>query len=588
MQELTVRSESIQRIYNYYLENTLIVNRRYQRKLVWSIEEKASFIDSIIKSYPVPLILLAESNDDSGRIFEIIDGMQRINAVTAFVENEFAVNGAYFNLETMAETKLQKDSGQLVQKEPMLDRKICAEFVSYVFPMSTYKGASEAEIDEVFRRINANGKHLSRQEIRQAGALSNFADIVRQISSEIRGDTSLSNRVELNNMKKISITSKDLPYGINVDDVFWVASAIIRREQVRESKDEEIVADIIAAMLLDEMPASSSNILDEFYSLKAATKRSMELEKKIRIQSVDNVKSNFFRVFDEIKELLEIAGKTFNNLISKDKTFDKVPRYYQIVFLALYKLLVEENKKVNSQYDLLQIMDGITANIQLSKGGGNWSATERENSINAIVGMIGKCFVDNLDDPAIVKWSTEFETILKQSQIEQGCFDFKIGFCDLRTGEFNEKAFLKGIKTLTAMANKGTGSVGYVIAGVADKKEDAECIEKKYRKYEAIVRENYYITGLNYDIDALKLSADRYFQKLIQILEKAPIEEKYKSYIGNNIKFLRYGDKDILVMKVMGLDSPAIYDNEYYQRMGANVDKIEVKDMSELFSRFKR
>lgn len=588
MQELTVRSESIQRIYNYYLENTLIVNRRYQRKLVWSIEEKASFIDSIIKSYPVPLILLAESNDDSGRIFEIIDGMQRINAVTAFVENEFAVNGAYFNLETMAETKLQKDSGQLVQKEPMLDRKICAEFVSYVFPMSTYKGASESEIDEVFRRINANGKHLSRQEIRQAGALSNFADIVRQISSEIRGDTSLSNRVELNNMKKISITSKDLPYGINVDDVFWVASAIIRREQVRESKDEEIVADIIAAMLLDEMPASSSNILDEFYSLKAVTKRSMELEEKIRIQSVDNVKSNFFRVFDEIKELLEIAGKTFNNLISKDKTFDKVPRYYQIVFLALYKLLVEENKKVNSQYDLLQIMDGITANIQMSKGGGNWSATERENSINAIVGMIGKCFVDNLDDPAIVKWSTEFETILKQSQIEQGCFDFKIGFCDLRTGEFNEKAFLKGIKTLTAMANKGTGSVGYVIAGVADKKEDAECIEKKYRKYEAIVRENYYITGLNYDIDALKLSADRYFQKLIQILEKAPIEEKYKSYIGNNIKFLRYGDKDILVMKVMGLDSPAIYDNEYYQRMGANVDKIEVKDMSELFSRFKR
>ena len=588
MQELTVRSESIQRIYNYYLENTLIVNRRYQRKLVWSIEEKASFIDSIIKSYPVPLILLAESNDDSGRIFEIIDGMQRINAVTAFVENEFAVNGAYFNLETMAETKLQKDSGQLVQKEPMLDRKICAEFVSYVFPMSTYKGASESEIDEVFRRINANGKHLSRQEIRQAGALSNFADIVRQISSEIRGDTSLSNRVELNNMKKISITSKDLPYGINVDDVFWVASAIIRREQVRESKDEEIVADIIAAMLLDEMPASSSNILDEFYSLKAVTKRSMELEEKIRIQSVDNVKSNFFRVFDEIKELLEIAGKTFNNLISKDKTFDKVPRYYQIVFLALYKLLVEENKKVNSQYDLLQIMDGITANIQLSKGGGNWSATERENSINAIVGMIGKCFFDNLDDPAIVKWSTEFETILKQSQIEQGCFDFKIGFCDLRTGEFNEKAFLKGIKTLTAMANKGTGSVGYVIAGVADKKEDAECIEKKYRKYEAIVRENYYITGLNYDIDALKLSADRYFQKLIQILEKAPIEEKYKSYIGNNIKFLRYGDKDILVMKVMGLDSPAIYDNEYYQRMGANVDKIEVKDMSELFSRFKR
>jgi len=588
MQELTVRSESIQRIYNYYLENTLIVNRRYQRKLVWSIEEKAAFIDSIIKSYPVPLILLAESNDDRRTMFEIIDGMQRLNAITAFIENEFSVNGEYFNLEAMAETKLQKDHGQLVQKEPVLDRKVCAEIVAYVFPMSTYKGASESEIDEVFRRINANGKHLSRQEIRQAGALSNFADLVRQISSEIRGDTSLNNRVALNNMKKISITSKDLPYGINVDDVFWVSSSIIRREQVRESKDEEIIADIVATMLLDEIPASSSNILDEFYSLKMVTKRSIELEERIRIKSVDNVKSEFFKVFDEIKELLEIVGKSFNNLISKDRAFDKVPRYYQIIFLAFYKLLVKENKKVNSQYDLLKIMDGITANVQLSKGGGNWSATERENSINAIVGMIDKCFVNNLDDPAIVKWSTEFETILKQSRIEQGCFDFKIGFCDLKTGEFNEKAFQKCIKTLTAMANKGTGSVGYVIAGVADKKEDAKCIEEKNGKYKTIVKEDYYITGLNYDIDILKISADRYFQRLIQIIEKEPIEEKYKSYIGNNIKFLRYGDKDILVMRVMGLDSPAIYNNEYYQRMGANVNKIQVKEMSELFGRFKK
>lgn len=103
MQELTVRSESVQRIYNYYLEHTLIVNRRYQRKLVWSIEEKASFIDSIINSYPVPLILLAESKNEDKLILEIIDGMQRLNAITAFIENEFAVGGKYFDLEAMAE-----------------------------------------------------------------------------------------------------------------------------------------------------------------------------------------------------------------------------------------------------------------------------------------------------------------------------------------------------------------------------------------------------------------------------------------------------------------------------------------------------
>lgn len=448
------------------------------------------------------------------------------------------------------------------------------------------KGASEHEIDEVFRRINANGKHLSRQEIRQAGAISGYADIVRKLASEIRGDVSLNDRVILNKMKNISITSRNLDYGINVDDVFWVSSAIIRREQVRESKDEEIIAEIVATMLLENIPATSSNILDEYYGLKANSKRANELEERIRVHSADIVRKNFIKVFDEIKDLLKMAGKTFNALISKDRTFDKVPRYYQVIFLAFYKLLVIENKKINSQYELLKLLDGITANVKLSQGGGNWSAVERENAINAVKGIIEKCFIDNSEDPAVQKWSTEFETILMQSKVEHNCFDYKIGFCDLRTGEFNEAAYKKCIKTLTAMANKGKGKVGYVIAGVADKVEDIEELKDSPCYAPPIEKNGYYVVGLDFDSEQMGISADRYFQKLVQILDKEPIDEKYKSYIGNNIRFIDYGGKSVLIMKIEGLDTPAIYDNQFYQRKGANLDKIEPKDMSMLFSRF--
>ncbi|MBQ6996421.1 MAG: DUF262 domain-containing protein [Lachnospiraceae bacterium] len=586
MQDLTVRSESVQRIYGYYLEQQLVVNRRYQRKLVWSVEEKASFIDSIRKNYPVPLILLAESKGIEGDVLEIIDGMQRLNSITSFIENEFSVDGYYFDLETMAETKLMKDEGVLIQKEPLLGRKECAGITSYVLPMSTYKGASEAEIDEVFRRINANGKHLSKQEIRQAGALSLFAELVRVISSEIRGDVSLNSRLVLNNMREISITSRELNYGINVDEVFWVKSAIIRREQVRESKDEEIIAEIIAAMLFDEIPASSSKILDEYYSLKAINKRAIELEEKIKLRTVDGIKKDFFVVFDVIKGLLNVAGTNFNSLISKDRTFDKVPRYFQIVFLAFYKLIVKENKKIISQFELLKVLDGITANVRLSRGGGNWSAVERDKGINAIVGMIDKCFVENTEDPAIVKWSTELETILKQSNIEQTCFDFKLGFCDIKSGAFNEETYKKCIKTLTAMANRGKNAIGYVIAGVADKKEDADKLQIKSEDYSFIKREGYYITGLNHDIDCMGMSGDKYFQRLIQLLEQEPISDEYKAYIGGNVRLLEYGGKLVLLMKIKGLNEPAIYDNAYYQRMGANLDKIEPRQMKELFERF--
>lgn len=587
MQELTVRSESVQRLYNFYTEEKLVVNRRYQRKLVWSVEEKEAFIDSIVKEYPVPMILLAENEEDGNRVLEIIDGMQRLNAIVSFIENEITLNGLYFDLETMAETKMQKDEGTLSQKQPVLDRKICAKLVSYVFPISTYKGASEDEIDEVFRRINANGKHLSRQEIRQAGAISKFADIVRKISSEIRGDVSLNDRVILNKMKLISITSKELNYGINVDDVFWVDSSIIRREQVRESKDEEIIAEIVASMVLTEMPATSSMILDEYYGLKENSKRKTELDERIILHGEENVRRNFFAVFDEIKELLKISGKTFNALISKDRTFDKVPRYYQVIFLAFYRLMITENKKITSQYEIIKLLDGITANVKLSQGGGNWSATERENSINAVAGIIKKHFVDNTEDPAIIKWSTEFETILMQSKVEQSCFDYKIGFCDLITGIFNEEAFKKCIKTLTAMANKGKGSIGYVIAGVADKKEDAEKLHVQDSTIEIIEKNGFSIVGLEYDMKKQNISQDRYYQKLIQIIDKEPIDDKYKAYIGTNVRLINYANKAVLILKIIGLDTPSIYDNDFYQRMGANIHKIEPKDMGNLFDRFK-
>ena len=68
---------SIQALYRYYRDGLLVVNRQYQRKLVWTVAEKQNLIDSILKNYPLPLFLLAEklSLNDGKPIFEIIDGM---------------------------------------------------------------------------------------------------------------------------------------------------------------------------------------------------------------------------------------------------------------------------------------------------------------------------------------------------------------------------------------------------------------------------------------------------------------------------------------------------------------------------------
>jgi uncharacterized protein with ParB-like and HNH nuclease domain len=90
-QELTVRGESVETTYRNFRQAKYWVNRRYQRKLIWTMEEKQGFIDSLIRGFPVPIVLLAESTSQGSNL-EIIDGMQRLNAVVSFIENDYAVD----------------------------------------------------------------------------------------------------------------------------------------------------------------------------------------------------------------------------------------------------------------------------------------------------------------------------------------------------------------------------------------------------------------------------------------------------------------------------------------------------------------
>jgi hypothetical protein len=88
--------------------------------------------------------------------------MQRLNAVFGFIENEYAVNGHFFDLNTMAETKALLDAGEIKQREPLLAREACVAIASYTIPLSIYEFAGDGDVDEVFRRINSGGRKLSR------------------------------------------------------------------------------------------------------------------------------------------------------------------------------------------------------------------------------------------------------------------------------------------------------------------------------------------------------------------------------------------------------------------------------------------
>jgi hypothetical protein len=592
-QDLTVKGESVEKTYGNYIANRYLVNRKYQRKLVWTLEEKRKFIDSILKGYPVPIILLAEVRKNERTVYEIIDGMQRLNALMGFIENEYAVNGQFFEIESMAQSKQRLDDTILEQREPKMDRDASVRIASYTVPVSVYEAGRENEIDEVFRRINSGGRQLSKQELRTAGATGYFAQAVRIISSKIRGDASFGDELLLNEMKKISITSKDLStYGIDINEIFWVKHKVLTKEQVRESKDEEIIADILAYTLLGTSTSSRSEFLNDYYfgpqgSNKSAAARYNAVELEVQKNTVETVEQDFQRVIDVIKQILDVSGKTFDQVILGGNT-TRAPRYFQVVFLALYKLVILENKEVIDFNGLVNFMDGSGNTIRIPTGG-RWSANDRTAVIRGVAAGYEDYFqVVKTRNPATEKWITKLETILTSSYVEQNSYDFKQGFLLLKDSnvKFDDKAFEKIMKTLVGIANIRQGTTGYVIVGIADKKATATRIKALYdvtaRKYD-----RFFITGLEHEASALGKSLDELYQLVVDKVRRSKVSDPLRSFIARNIKFVNYYEKIVFVFETTAQEKPSSYDGVYYTRYGNQLD-AEAVDQAGLFDFFSR
>lgn len=279
--DLKVEKINIIDLYDEYVSGTLSINRRYQRKLVWDLQEKKDFIDTLMRHYPMPLILLASYRflDNSEKRTEIIDGLQRLESIFSFIFGKYKIefNGfnGYFNLDAIPGFGSKIRGAELNQNIPVLPLNLCESFLRYNIPCSITE-TDATNIDEIFRRINSKGRKLSKQDLRQAGVTGNFADIVRKTASYIRGDYTESDLISVKNIELYSLNNKELDYGIDINDTFWVKKKIINQKQLRNSKDEEIIAHIYIYLLTKGKHSSSSNILEYAYSINNNLKSTLD------------------------------------------------------------------------------------------------------------------------------------------------------------------------------------------------------------------------------------------------------------------------------------------------------------------------
>ncbi|WP_299780858.1 DUF262 domain-containing protein [uncultured Formosa sp.] len=545
---ITPRGMSLQEAYRNYSEGKFLVNRKYQRKLVWTVDEKEYLIDSIINDLPIPLILLAQTDD--GKL-EIIDGLQRLNAIISFIENRFPINGKYFDTKQSSRAKQSSEEGlftAITDEKDLLDPKICANFLDYQLAITIYPTDNESEITDIFGRINSGGKQLSPQEKRQAGMLDVLADTVRKVSSEIRGDSS-KDILNLAEMPEISIDSnrEKIGYGLIAEEIFWCKNGVIWKKQLRDSEDEEMILDLIATIVKDEPLAKSRDLFNKIYTSKSDV--NIEFNTLLTKYGVDRLMHEIKVTFSIIEDVFEEQGTTIINTVNA-KSRNPVKESFFSIFMAFFHLIVKEEK---SPADNAQIVLALKDLQKKMTSTANYSVTaDREQNINLTTGLIQKHFVKK--DPPVLRHGSglalDFENSIRRAKIESNRYECKQGFFDLSDKrKLNEKLYDEIIETICGIANVGPDEDGFLFIGVADKEADAERV-KTLDKIEFKTINKRYIVGIDRELKLLKGNLDNYINKLMGKISKSDLTEPLKSQVLSQLDVIDYKGMTIIRLRI--------------------------------------
>lgn len=584
---------SIMQVYEHYRKNEVFVNRRYQRKLVWSTQEKQKLIDSILKRYPVPLILLTKTEDG----FEIIDGMQRLNAFFGFIENEYPIiqdgEEKYFNTNdyTFSRTQIKEGKFTPVEEEDTqyISQEEVSDFISYQFPLSVFRSTDLEDINETFRRINSGGKHLSAQEVRQAGNTSKFADLVRELASEIRGDAS-GNVLLLSKMPGISIDTKEqMGYGVSAQETFWCKHGVLRIPDLRESEDEQFLADIILSIALEEPFPASKVEFNNYYGV-GQNDKSTEIETRINAIGKDSLANDIKLVFSEIVSFCDThVPDSLKKVVNPSAGGNPIKEDFFTIFMVFYDLIIHDSKLPFDYLGIFGALDNIHS--RLTRDRKYTTTPNRESNIRTCKGLLEPHFKQS-DQTFRSKTSLtlDFQNYLMRSKVEDATYDYKQGLYTLNPSnrQFSEATFdNKILKNIAALANLGKNKNGFLFIGVTDKEEDTLKVEQLDNLTNVPRCHGFGIVGLEREAILKSVSLDDYIGFITEKISNSPLPTDLLKRVSKSITPISYHDKTILMIEVECGTEPVYFKDKMYQRDGASCKEVNGAAQGDIYKLFR-
>jgi hypothetical protein len=267
---------------------SLILSPNFQRRAVWPEAAKSYFMDSIVQGLPVPIVFLRERSDldtlEPKR--EVVDGQQRLRTLISFIEPRLLEN---YNPEKDDFVVKKSHNAQIAGKKfKELENETRHRILNYEFSVHILPSDTEdAEILQIFARMNSTGIKLNDQELRNAEFFGMFKQSVYRLAFE-----------QLNRWREWKVFSE---------------TEIARMLEVEE------VSDLVLLMVRDVHTKSQKKI-DDFYR-----------EHEERFPQKSEIETRFRLVMDKIDET--VGSKIPDTVFSKRPLFNTLfTFYYELMF----------------------------------------------------------------------------------------------------------------------------------------------------------------------------------------------------------------------------------------------------------------
>jgi Uncharacterized conserved protein len=206
----------------------------FQRNAVWRPLLKSSLIDSLLRGYPIPALFVQDRTDPKtfARRIVVIDGQQRLRTILSYIDVDCLTDVDERDRFTLSSIPDPTRADATFDDLSADDRsQILETRLTYYTVDAT---VSDAELLEIFRRMNTYGAKLNAQELRNA----KFDGPFKEIAYKLAGDFF----------------------------EYWSDWKTLNSQDIAEMRDAEFTSDLML-LALEGGKATSAKRLDDAYDM---------------------------------------------------------------------------------------------------------------------------------------------------------------------------------------------------------------------------------------------------------------------------------------------------------------------------------